>query len=85
MSEVQAILEGTSSGVNLLIIGRLSKANTGVGVLVIPGGIEVESRARGGGKYDVLRKIAVCLLSLRSCFGSVGAFGELRKVNSCSN
>ena len=54
MSEVQAILEGTFSGVNLLIIGRLSKAGTDIGVCVMPGGIAVV-----GGKYGVLRRIAV--------------------------
>ncbi len=32
----------------------------GVGVFVIPGGIGVESRGRGGGgEYGVLRRIAV--------------------------
>ena len=56
MSEVQAILEGTFWGVNLLIIGRLSKAGMDIGVCVMPGGMEVVG---GGGEYGVLRRIAV--------------------------
>lgn len=46
LSEVQAILEGTFSGVNLLIIGKLSKAGTDIAVCVMPCRIEVVS---GGG------------------------------------
>lgn len=43
------------SDVNLLIIGRLSKVNTGIDVYVMSGKIEVLSK----GKYVVLHRITV--------------------------
>ena len=58
MSEVQAILEGTFSGVNLLIIGRLSKADAGIGVCVMPGRIEVVS-----GGFDLRPELLEALVA----------------------